>query len=153
MLSGYWKWLVFSLLVKLPSHSEHHDLILWVQATSWKLEEAIQLFFVGNENGLGATSGSALSLDDRSSDRTLGSVWYRVKYLICIFLPDGLILVCIFNIDFYSLLSGSKRDIVDDNVRQDDSNEVRAPIPVKREVLYDSAIHYGYVFFSLPLSV
>ncbi|GFS38375.1 UBX domain-containing protein [Actinidia rufa] len=80
------------------------------KATSWKLEEAIQLFFVGNENGLGATSGSALSLDDRSSDRTLG---------------------------------GSKRDIVDDNVRQDDSNEVRAPIPVKREVLYDSAIHYG----------
>ncbi|XP_057477351.1 plant UBX domain-containing protein 7-like isoform X3 [Actinidia eriantha] len=80
------------------------------KATSWELEEAIQLFFVGNENGLGATSGSAPSLDDRSSDRTLG---------------------------------GSKRDIVDDNVRQDDSNEVRAPIPVKREVLYDSAIHYG----------
>ena len=25
---------------------------LWEQATSWKLEEAIQLFFVGNEGGL-----------------------------------------------------------------------------------------------------
>ncbi|XP_057497072.1 plant UBX domain-containing protein 7-like isoform X3 [Actinidia eriantha] len=82
----------------------------FLQAASWKLEEAIQLFFVGNENGLGATYGSAPPLDDRSSDHTLG---------------------------------GSKRDIVDNNARQDDSNEVRAPIPVKREVLYDSAIHYG----------
>ncbi|PSS26835.1 Plant UBX domain-containing protein [Actinidia chinensis var. chinensis] len=82
----------------------------FLQAASWKLEEAIQLFFVGNENGLGATYGSTPPLDDRSSDHTLG---------------------------------GSKRDIVDNNARQDDSNEVRAPIPVKREVLYDSAIHYG----------
>jgi hypothetical protein len=29
---------------------------LWEQATSWKLEEAIQLFFVGNDGGPVVTS-------------------------------------------------------------------------------------------------
>ena len=59
-------------IVGKASHIEHNGWILWVQAASWKLEEAIQLFFVGNENGLGATYGSAPPLDDRSSDHTLG---------------------------------------------------------------------------------
>ncbi|KAL7001430.1 hypothetical protein U1Q18_002581 [Sarracenia purpurea var. burkii] len=83
----------------------------FLQATSWKLDEAIQLFYVGNESGIGApASHSPLLENDRSADQSSG---------------------------------GSKKDIVEEHAEQDDRNEVRAPIPVKREVLYDNAILYG----------
>jgi len=46
---------------------------LWAQATSWKLEEAIQLFYVGNEGGVMSSSShlppeeNATPLADQSS--------------------------------------------------------------------------------------
>ncbi|KAK6122456.1 hypothetical protein DH2020_043793 [Rehmannia glutinosa] len=66
-------------------------------ATGWKLEEAIQLFYVGNEGGLATTSVA------------LG------------------------------------KDLVPKDVRQDDGDDVRAPLPVKRDVLYDNPMLYGGV--------
>ncbi|KAL0296515.1 UNVERIFIED_CONTAM: Plant UBX domain-containing protein 7, partial [Sesamum radiatum] len=60
----------------------------WLQATGWKLEEAIQLFYVGNEG------------------RELG------------------------------------KELVDKDVRQD-GDDVRPPLPVKRDVLYDNPMLYG----------
>lgn len=84
----------------------------FLQATSWKLEEAIQLFYVGNEGVVVAPSAFSppLENDRPQADQSAG---------------------------------GSKEDTVDGSARQDDINEVRAPIPVKREVLYENAILYG----------
>ncbi|GER28725.1 UBX domain-containing protein [Striga asiatica] len=62
----------------------------FLQATGWKLEEAIQLFYVGNEGGFASASVHSPAV-----------------------------------------------------ARQDGGDDVRAPLPVKREVLYDNPIHYG----------
>jgi hypothetical protein len=40
-----------------------------------------------------------------------------------------------------------ERDTVNENVGQNDGDEVRPPLPVIREALYDDAMLYGYVFF------
>ncbi|XP_058182901.1 plant UBX domain-containing protein 7 isoform X1 [Rhododendron vialii] len=84
----------------------------FLQATSWKLEEAIQLFYVGNEGVIATPSAysSPLENDRPRADQSSG---------------------------------GMKEDIVDGNAGQDDIDGVRAPIPVKREVLYDNAMLYG----------
>ncbi|KAG5531950.1 hypothetical protein RHGRI_026529 [Rhododendron griersonianum] len=84
----------------------------FLQATSWKLEEAIQLFYVGNEGVIATPSAYSppLENDRPRADQSSG---------------------------------GLKEDIVDGNAGQDDIDGVRAPIPVKREVLYDNAILYG----------
>lgn len=37
---------------------------MWVQATNWKLEEAIQLFYVGNEGGGAASSSYSAPLEN-----------------------------------------------------------------------------------------
>ncbi|CAK9141732.1 unnamed protein product [Ilex paraguariensis] len=84
----------------------------FLQATHWKLEEAIQLFFVGNEGGAVAQPSFSIPVEN---DRPL---------------PD-------------QSLGESTKDVVEENVRQDDGNEVRAPLPVKREILYDHAMLYG----------
>ncbi|KAK4798745.1 hypothetical protein SAY86_031071 [Trapa natans] len=75
-------------------------------ATNWKLEEALQLFFVGNE-----LAGAAPELQAPRSDEHV---------------------------------AGGSRDggVHDDTVHNVDIDEVRAPLPVRREVLYDDAIPY-----------
>lgn len=84
----------------------------FLQATSWKLEEAIQLFYVGNEGGTMATSSYSPPIENISP------------------LPD-------------QSSSGSRKDIENENVVQDDGDEVRPPLPVIREALYDDAMLYG----------
>lgn len=88
------------------------------QATSWKLEDAIQLYFIGNEGRAAQPHlyspplGNDLPLHDL--DKDLGG-------------PD---------------------------VRQDDTDGVRAPLPVIRDVLYDSPMPYGYPNLShCPLDI
>lgn len=76
----------------------------FLQATGWKLEEAIQLFFVGNEGGAGASSLYSSVLENNKHPVDQSSSEYGGQ-------PDG--------------------------------DEVRAPIPVKREVLYDNSVSYG----------
>uniref|UniRef100_A0A5B7B8F9 UBX domain-containing protein n=1 Tax=Davidia involucrata TaxID=16924 RepID=A0A5B7B8F9_DAVIN len=83
----------------------------FLQATSWKLEEAIQLFYVGNEGGAAASSSYSPPLENDSP------------------LPDQ--------------SSGELKKDIGENAGQDDGNEVRPPLPVKREVLYDNAMLYG----------
>ncbi|CAN4090407.1 unnamed protein product [Withania somnifera] len=83
----------------------------FLQATSWKLEEAIQLFYIGNEGGA-ATSFNPPQLGD---DAVLVD-------------PS---------------LSGAVNDSADNNLLQGDGDDVRPPLPVKREVLYDNAVLYG----------
>ncbi|KAH6792635.1 UBX domain-containing protein [Perilla frutescens var. hirtella] len=84
----------------------------FLQATGWKLEEAIQLFYIGNEGGLATQS---ISSPSRESDMALNH-------------PN---------------LSDIGKELVDKDVRQDDGDDVRAPLPVKRDVLYDSPMLYS----------
>ncbi|PIA64043.1 hypothetical protein AQUCO_00201383v1 [Aquilegia coerulea] len=82
----------------------------FLQATSWQLEEAIQLFFIGNEGGVSASSS---------------------------YLPPG---------DATMLPAQDSRaqekEILHENVGQQGSEGVRAPLPVKRDILYDDAMLY-----------
>uniref|UniRef100_A0A0D6QY36 UBX domain-containing protein n=1 Tax=Araucaria cunninghamii TaxID=56994 RepID=A0A0D6QY36_ARACU len=73
----------------------------FLQATNWQLEEAIQLFYVGNESGVGASSA---------------------------------------NIPLERQSSASAPTISRDNDTL--GNEVRPPLPVKREALYDDVSRY-----------
>lgn len=86
--------------------------VQFLQATNWKLDEAIQLFYVQSEGGLAASSSaSALSEED--------------------------VLV-----DDPSLL-GLKKDLVEESTWEDDEDEIRAPLPVKREALYENTALFG----------
>ncbi|KAJ4710245.1 UBX domain-containing protein [Melia azedarach] len=75
----------------------------FLQATSWKLDEALQLFYVGNEGG-------AIASASHSS-------------------PEE-------NLD-----SKADQNLV--TAGQDVADEVRPPLPVVRETLYDDAMFYG----------
>ncbi|XP_047972477.1 plant UBX domain-containing protein 7-like isoform X2 [Salvia hispanica] len=75
----------------------------FLQATSWNFEEAIQLYFIGNEG--------------------------RAAQPPAYFPPVG--------DDF------PPHDLENELGRPDDTDGVRAPLPVKRDVLYDSPMLYG----------
>lgn len=79
----------------------------FLQATSWKLEDAIQLFYIGNEAGAASLPPQVPPQNEAAmSDQSLG-------------LPEF------------------------GNIKENDGSEVRAPLPVKRDVLYDSSMLYG----------
>ncbi|CAH9102798.1 unnamed protein product [Cuscuta epithymum] len=83
----------------------------FLQATSWKLDEAIQLFYVGNDGEAAApslTSPSASTIP----------------------LPDP-------------NWSGARKESGDESGRQVDGDDVRPPLPVIKEVLYDTAALRG----------
>ncbi|XP_052627475.1 plant UBX domain-containing protein 7 [Lactuca sativa] len=75
--------------------------------------EAIQLFYTGNEGG--AAASSSLYVPPVENDGLLSDQ----------------------NIGGLENNNGSK------NTREDDNNEVRAPLPVKRDVLYDTPMRFG----------
>ncbi|KAJ4961060.1 hypothetical protein NE237_020970 [Protea cynaroides] len=82
----------------------------FLQATSWKLEEAIQLFYLGNEGG-GLPSSSYSSPTEIASPLPAQSLGEQARNI--------------------------------ENVGQDNGiEEVRPPLPVKREVLYDDSMLY-----------
>ncbi|KAJ6721390.1 UBX DOMAIN-CONTAINING PROTEIN [Salix viminalis] len=80
----------------------------FLQATSWKLEDAIQLFYVGNEGGAVASASHPPPTE----------TWPEV-------LESGL------------------KDLENEKVVQSGGEEVRAPLPVMRDTLYDDAMLYG----------
>ncbi|KAM2329808.1 plant UBX domain-containing protein 7-like isoform X1 [Malus sylvestris] len=86
----------------------------FLQATGWKLEEAIQLFYVGNEAGIMA-EGAPLPTEniDQLAEQASG-------------------------VNENVALPG-----VNENVEQFADDEVRAPMPVIRDVLYDDMSLYG----------
>ncbi|KAJ9563602.1 hypothetical protein OSB04_008762 [Centaurea solstitialis] len=84
----------------------------FLQATSWKLEEAIQLFYVGHEGGAAALSPYIPPLENDGG------------------LPN-------------QNTGGSENQTGSENIRENDGSEVRAPLPVKRDVLYDTPMLYG----------
>lgn len=84
----------------------------FLQATGWKLEEAIQLFYIGNEGGVAAQS---VHSPPRESDMPLNH-------------PN---------------LSELGKDLVEKEARQDDGDNIRPPLPVKRDVLYEDPMLYS----------
>ncbi|RAL54596.1 hypothetical protein DM860_001724 [Cuscuta australis] len=83
----------------------------FLQATSWKLDEAIQLFYIGNDGDATASSLNSLLPNNAS-------------------LPDP-------------NLSGSRKDSRDESRRQTDGDDVRPPLPVIKDVLYDNSVLLG----------
>ncbi|KAL5762912.1 hypothetical protein ACOSP7_019176 [Xanthoceras sorbifolium] len=80
----------------------------FLQATSWKLEDAIQLFYVGNEGGVMASGSGSAAPSPIEENPTLSADQSPAPH-----------------------------------VGQDGGDEVRPPLPVVRETLYDDAMLYG----------
>ncbi|XP_071706382.1 plant UBX domain-containing protein 7-like isoform X2 [Rutidosis leptorrhynchoides] len=78
--------------------------IQFLKATSWKLEEAIQLFYIGHDGGAAAASSAYVPPVEN----------------------DGLLAD--------QIARGLENHVGSEN----DGSEVRAPLPVKRDVLYDT---------------
>ena len=47
--------------------------------------------------------------------------------------------------------SEAERESGNESLGQLDGDEVRPPLPVIREALYDDALMYGYEFLSIPI--
>ncbi|KAJ6840389.1 plant UBX domain-containing protein 7 [Iris pallida] len=90
---------LISSFLEIAAGQSADTALQFLQATNWKLEEAIQLFYLGNEAG-GSTSSSILPPVD---ERPMESV------------------------------------AANENVGEVGNDEVRAPLPVKRETLYGDA--------------
>ncbi|XP_028752586.1 plant UBX domain-containing protein 7 isoform X1 [Neltuma alba] len=86
----------------------------FLQATSWKLEEAIQLFLIGNEGGAGPQLSPSHNPPAENDDSWTGR-------------PS----------------SEQRKDTAIESSGGDDGDEVRPPLPVKRETLYDDPMLYG----------
>ncbi|XP_057961232.1 plant UBX domain-containing protein 7 isoform X2 [Malania oleifera] len=86
--------------------------IQFLQATSWRLEEAIQLFYVGNEGAAVASSSHSSPMENISSR------------------PD-------------ESSGGLKKDAGNEFLGEDVEDEIRPPLPVIREALYDDTMLYG----------
>ncbi|KAK4264082.1 hypothetical protein QN277_029419 [Acacia crassicarpa] len=86
----------------------------FLQATSWKLEEAIQLFLIGNEGGAGPQLSSSHNPHAENVDSWTGH-------------PS----------------SELRRDTAIESSGGGSGDEVRPPLPVKRETLYDDPMLYG----------
>lgn len=101
-----------SLFLEIAAGQTDDTARQFLQATNWKLEEAIQLFYIGNESG---TAASTPYVPPPQNDNLL---------------PD-------------QNIGSSENHIGSKNTREDDSDEVRAPLPVKRDVLYDTPMLFG----------
>ncbi|WCJ33737.1 UBX domain-containing protein [Euphorbia peplus] len=84
----------------------------FLQATNWKLEEALQLFYIGNEGGQVASASHPLPPQMPPPFPDSNSV-------------------------------ANDLQAANGNVGQDAGDEVRAPLPVVRETLYNDAIFYA----------
>ncbi|KAI4385834.1 hypothetical protein MLD38_003826 [Melastoma candidum] len=84
----------------------------FLQATGWKLDEAIQLFYVDNEGSTLERQSDHPATIDGNSDNA----------------PN----------DSAGLLDGQPA-----NTGQSHGEDVRAPLPVKRDVLYDDPLYYA----------
>ncbi|KAI4313422.1 hypothetical protein L6164_026406 [Bauhinia variegata] len=84
----------------------------FLQATGWRLEDAIQLFLINNESGV---LPQPASLNSRPAE----------------------------NVDSWPQPSSELGDAANEGRSHNDGDDVRPPIPVIRETLYDDAILYG----------
>ncbi|XVE85523.1 hypothetical protein DITRI_Ditri17bG0097600 [Diplodiscus trichospermus] len=111
MLSASDKQSMVSSFLEIAVGQTAETAMQFLQATSWKLDEAIQLFYVGNEGGVVASASESPAAENVDS-------WVEQK-------------------------SGELKESVNNNVGSIAGNEVRPPLPVVRETLYDDAMLYG----------
>ncbi|XVF85490.1 hypothetical protein PTKIN_Ptkin17bG0121700 [Pterospermum kingtungense] len=111
MLSASDKQSMVSSFLEIAVGQTAETAMQFLQATSWKLDEAIQLFYVGNEGGVVASASESPAVENLDS-------WVNQN-------------------------SGELKESGNDNVGSIDGDEVRPPLPVVRETLYDDAILYG----------
>ncbi|XVF43510.1 hypothetical protein PTKIN_Ptkin02bG0045400 [Pterospermum kingtungense] len=110
MLSASDKQNMVSSFLEIAVGQTTETAVQFLQATSWKLDEAIQLFYVGNEGGVVASSSESPAVE----------------------------------------ASGGLEESGNNNAGSIGEDEVRAPLPVVRETLYDDAILYGASRFGYP---
>ncbi|KAJ9135633.1 hypothetical protein P3X46_032791 [Hevea brasiliensis] len=112
MLSSNDKQGMVSSFLEIAVGQTAETAIQFLQATSWKLEEALQLFYVGNEAGPVASVSHSPPTENANTwaDENTGG------------------------------LKGQENETV--NVGQDGGEEVRPPLPVVRDTLYDDAMFY-----------
>ncbi|XP_057777777.1 plant UBX domain-containing protein 7-like [Salvia miltiorrhiza] len=117
----------------------------FLQATGWKLEEAIQHFYVGNEGGLGTQSAYS---PPRESDMPLNHPNLSElekelveKYTRQLDEEDARPTLPMKRGVLYD--NELEKELVEKYTRQVDGEDVRPPLPVKRDVLYDSPMLYS----------
>lgn len=113
------------------------------QATSWKLEDAIQLYFIGNEGGAVPSTANSTPTEDVVTDQS-------VRYCELLNLTVRGSYEYFYFYYFFNILSWafwfSAPKVEYENERIGGfEDEVRPPLPVKREALYDDATLYAYV--------
>ncbi|KAJ4842098.1 hypothetical protein Tsubulata_007946 [Turnera subulata] len=111
MISGNDKQSLVSSFLEIAVGQTAETAVQFLQATSWKLEEALQLFYVGNEGGpvVSASHSPPTDANLRTAENT-----------------------------------AELRDFENGKPGQlDGGEEVRAPLPVVRDTLYDDAVVYG----------
>ncbi|KAK8615644.1 hypothetical protein V6N13_017229 [Hibiscus sabdariffa] len=111
MLSASDKQSMVSSFLEIAVGQTAETAMQFLQATSWKLDEALQLFYVGNEGGVVAPASESPAADN----------------------VDSLV----------DQNSGELNESGTSNVGPIGGEEVRPPLPVVRETLYDDASLYG----------
>ncbi|KAF7813001.1 plant UBX domain-containing protein 7 [Senna tora] len=117
MLSATDQEIMVSSFLEIAEGQTAETAIQFLQATSWKLEEAIQLFYIGNESGAGGVLASSSSSHAPPAAKV--DTWTNQ--------PS----------------SELRKETANESSGHNDGDEVRPPLPVKRETLYDDAMLYG----------
>ncbi|OAY25414.1 plant UBX domain-containing protein 7 isoform X2 [Manihot esculenta] len=110
MLSGSDKQSMVSSFLEIAVGQTAETATQFLQATSWKLDEALQLFYVGNEGGPVASVSHSPPADNAN---TLAEE-----------------------------NTGALKGHENENVGQGGGEEVRPPLPVVRDTLYDDSMFY-----------
>ncbi|KAE8705434.1 Plant UBX domain-containing protein 7 [Hibiscus syriacus] len=118
MLSATDKQSMVSSFLEIAVGQTAETAMQFLQATSWKLDEALQLFYVGNEGGVVAPASESPAVENVDS-------WVDQN-------------------------SGELKESGTSNVGSIAGEEVRPPLPVVRETLYDDASLYGASSLGLP---
>ncbi|KAE8662633.1 Plant UBX domain-containing protein 7 [Hibiscus syriacus] len=124
MLSASDKQSMVSSFLEIAVGQTTETAMQFLQATSWKLDEALQLFYVGNEGGVVAPNSESPAVENVDS-------WADQN--------SGLLML-------FSELKESGTS----NVGPIGGEEVRPPLPVVREALYDDASLYGASSLGFP---
>ncbi|XP_022734545.1 plant UBX domain-containing protein 7-like [Durio zibethinus] len=109
VLSASDKQSMVSSFLEIAAGQTAETAMQFLQATSWNLDEAIQLFYVGNEGGVLASASESPAME---------------------------------NLDSWVDQNSCELESGNNNVVPAGGDEVRAPLPVVRETLYDDTMLY-----------
>ncbi|KAJ7954432.1 UBX domain-containing protein [Quillaja saponaria] len=110
VLSATDKQSMVSSFLEIAEGQTAETALRFLQATSWKLEEAIQLFLLDNEGGAFSSLSQPVENDGSWTDHASSEL---------------------------------NKDMANENSGHNGEDEVRPPLPVIRETLYDNVMVYG----------